>query len=104
MSIADYIPKGHRNAIPRQELAMLVNLSDRRMRKEIEDYVYETGDVVVNTGDGYFRYLDDSDIAYIHSYVMTEEARTRNLIEKTDKIRNFLRMVGDGNGRKKNVL
>lgn len=61
MSIEEYIPFGRENAVTRQVLCALTGLSDRKVRKLIEDARRE-GCIICNdqSGAGYFQ-TDDLD-------------------------------------------
>ena len=59
MNILDYIPVGHKNAISREVLAAVTQLSDRKLRDLISEINQNDDDsqIIVNLqdGKGYFR-------------------------------------------------
>ena len=86
--IENYIPKGHRNAVSRSYLSSVTGLSDRLVKREIE----ESEELICNIGEGYFRYLDESDLPYIREYIRKEDARKRTL---SGKIRKLTKKYGE---------
>lgn len=77
MQIEDYIPFGYQNRISRYSLSSSSRLSDRRMRKEIENALLERNVLIINIDDGYFR-PDGSpeDKERAKAYLLREQART----------------------------
>ena len=54
MDITDFIPHGRENAISRDVLVSITGLSDRAVRKLIEDARQNCPVANLQTGDGYF--------------------------------------------------
>ena len=65
MNILDYIPIGHENAISRETLATVTQLSDRKLRDLISEINQNNDDsqIIINLqdGKGYFRPAEDED-------------------------------------------
>lgn len=83
LTILDYIPFGKENAINRHELASMMNMSDRDMRKAIENE-WENGHIILNLSDGsgYFQPTTE-EINLIRTYKEQEESRAFNILKKT---------------------
>lgn len=88
-NILDYIPLGHSNAVSRKWLISVTKLSDRTIRKLIEE-ANNPEDVIVNIGNGYFRYADETDLKYIEEYYKTENSRGWSNIHKSSIIKKFI--------------
>ena len=53
--IENYIPFGYANRISRQKLVSDTNMSDRKIRQELEDALLLRGTLVINIDNGYFQ-------------------------------------------------
>lgn len=86
--ITDYIPRGHKNAISRVQLAMRTGLTDRKCRRLIEEARLD-GEIILcaSDGKGYFIYDGPDDDIYLRTY-RKQEARRYSSIGRT------LRMLG----------
>ena len=72
--ITDYIPHGHNNAISRTQLSIRSGMSDRKCRREIEQ-ARRDGEIILNTGKGYFMYSGGEDDTYLNAYIRSESHR-----------------------------
>lgn len=84
--IIDLIPIGHENAISRERLCNRSGLSDREVRRAIGE-LNEAGNVILNRGEGYFRYDAETDRYYLEHYLAVEKGRIRTLNRKLRKMR-----------------
>lgn len=92
LRIIDFVPQGHENAISRTDLRLILGLTDRDMREQIalsEEPIY-------NSGEGYFRYLDLSDMPYMKTYLKAELHRIQALQSKVEKVRKQINMIEKG--------
>lgn len=84
--ITDYIPKGHKNAISREQLSIRSGLSDRKCRRLIEEARQEGWIILcASDGKGYFIYNGEEDDTYLRIY-RRQEARRYSSIGRTLKI------------------
>ena len=89
--ITDYIPRGHKNAISREQLSIRSGLSDRKCRRLIEE-ARLAGNIILcaNDGSGYFLYDGADDDHYLHAYRKQEATRfysigrTLRILNKAD--------------------
>lgn len=75
--IEDHVPFGYQNRISRQSLSIAAHLSDRQMRKEIEEALTDRSVLIINIDDGYFRpdgSTEDNEKA--KAYLLREQVRT----------------------------
>lgn len=84
--IIDLIPIGHENAISRERLCNRSGLSDREVRRVISE-LNEDGNVILNRGEGYFRYDSETDRYYLEHYLAVEKGRVKTLNRKLRKMR-----------------
>lgn len=81
--IADYIPKGHENAVSRGYLRTILHMNDRKVREEIA----ESPEPIFSFNGGYFRHKNKKDIPYEEDYLRKEAARARTLNRKVKALR-----------------
>lgn len=77
----DRIPTGSENALKRPP----DKRTDRALRRLIED-ANMSGDLIINTGAGYFRPGEDDDVAF-EDYYAAERARAWKILRKTSRMR-----------------
>ena len=89
--IENYIPFGYANRISRQKLVADTNMSDRKIRQELEDALLIRGTLIINIDNGYFR-PDDSlaDRQKVKAYLFREQARTSSCSKRCKAIRRCL--------------
>lgn len=92
MKIEDYIPHGKENAITRPELARILGLTDRAVRKEIE-LARERGELICNDGDGQGYYMA-SDLTQIARQYRMDRARALAVLRRLKTMRRMLRDAG----------
>ena len=92
MKIETYIPTGKENAITRPELARILGLTDRAVRKEIE-LARERGELICNDGDGEGYYLA-SDLGQIERQYRKDRARALSVLKRLKTMRRMLRDAG----------
>lgn len=80
--IADYIPKGHENAVSRQYLRSITHLTDRKLRREIAESPEQ-----IYWYNGYFRHKNKKDLPYEEDYLRQEQARARAMNKKVRQIK-----------------
>lgn len=86
IDISLFIPYGHKNAISRTQLKIRSGLSDRKCRDLIAN-ARERGEVILNTGSGYFRYDGPDDDLYYNEYVQRESHRFNSIGRTLRKLR-----------------
>lgn len=86
------IPHGRRNAITREALAAKLGMSDRQMRKAIEDARY-AGLVILNAGDG-IGYFQSDNIAEIEQQYKTDRSRAISVLYRCKVMRRILKEAG----------
>lgn len=86
--IENYIPFGYANRISRQKLVSDTNMSDRKIRQELEDALLLRGTLVINIDNGYFQ-PDGSleDRQRVKEYLFREQARTSSCNKRCKAIR-----------------
>ena len=94
MNIIEYIPFGHDNPISRPELIRRTGADDRVIRDMLRTARID-GDIVINDGDGYFRYKDKSDLPALRRYYRKERARAFSILENLMPMKAFLEAFGD---------
>ena len=82
MNIAEFIPKGHDNAVSRDYLVSILHLSDRKIRKLIEK-----SEEQIFWYNGYFRHKNKDDLPYEVDYLRQESSRARALNKKVRLLR-----------------
>ena len=77
LHIEEFIPYGRKNAVKRADLVNMIGLSDRLVRKLIED-ARQSGVIIINMQDGrgYYRPEGKEDLEY---YIRQEEARAKSI-------------------------
>ena len=86
MNVWEFIPKGIKNAISREELCRRTGLNDRMVRQYVAEAA-EHGEIVLNVGSGYFRYGGKKDEPYLNEYLAKEQARVKAINRKLRKIK-----------------
>lgn len=91
MSVLELIPKGRENAITMTQLRIMTGLSDRAVRKEIQD-INESGTVMIcrEYKKGYYipatEREAESYIRYSQSYLITLARKDRAMKRARDKM------------------
>ena len=98
--IENYIPFGYANRISRQKLVSDTNMSDRKIRQELEDALLLRGTLVINIDNGYFQ-PDGSleDRKRVKEYLFREQARTSSCNKRCKGIRECLAPKVDDAGQ-----
>ena len=98
--IENYIPFGYANRISRQQLVTDTNMSDRKIRQELEDAHLIRGTLIINIYNGYFR-PDGSheDRQKAKAYLFREMARTSSCNKRCKAIRRCLMPKTDNTGQ-----
>lgn len=98
--IENYIPFGYANRISRQKLVSDTNMSDRKIRQELEDALLLRGTLVINIDNGYFQ-PDGSleDRQRVKEYLFREQARTSSCNKRCNAIRKCLTPKEDDTGQ-----
>lgn len=91
-NILEYIPQGHDNAISRTDLRLITHLTDREMREMIAI----APEPVYNNGQGYFRYLDETDLPFMRKYLKAEIRRVAAISSRVEKARKEINAVQKG--------
>jgi len=78
LNILDFIPTGSENAISREDLSRLTNLSDRQVRKHIE--LLKKNNAIINNGNGYF-IPSSKDKLEIAEYIAKEKHKAIKILE-----------------------
>jgi hypothetical protein len=92
MSIEEYIPFGRENAVTRQVLCALTGLSDRKVRKLIEDARRE-GCIICNDQDG-AGYYQTADLDEIESQYRQQRSRALSILSQQKHMRRLLKAAG----------
>lgn len=92
LNIIEYIPQGHDNAISRTDLRLITHLTDREMREMIAI----APEPVYNNGQGYFRYLDETDLPFMRKYLKAEIRRINAISSRVEKARAEINAVQKG--------
>ena len=98
--IENYIPFGYANRISRQKLVLDTNMSDRKIRQELEDALLLRGTLVINIDNGYFQ-PDGSleDRQRVKEYLFREQARTSSCNKRCKAIRKCLTQKAEDTGQ-----
>ena len=88
-----HIPNGRNNAISRAALAARLGMTDRAMRRAIED-ARADGAIIINTGDGN-GYFTTNDIAEIRRKYWLEKHRMISLYRSSKTLRDILKRAGE---------
>lgn len=89
--IEDLIPKGYRHRITREQLHQVTGLSDRKIRKEIEEAAARV--LIVSCDGGYFQRKDEKDDPYIREYYAKEWARFKTQRKKLMQMEKALNII-----------
>lgn len=92
MNIVDFIPEGKANAIPRHELARVLGMTDRAVRKAIEE-ARDKGELICNDGDGEGYYIA-CEIEEINRQYRTDRARALAVLKRLKTMRRMLKAAG----------
>lgn len=95
MDIMTFIPKGKENAIPRQELAYILRLPDRTVRKMIQD-ARDRGELILNDQSGAGYYTSDDEGELKRQY-RTNRNRALSILRQQRHIRRRLRELEQKN-------
>ena len=98
--IENYIPFGYANRISREKLVTDTRLSDRKIRKELEEALLQRDTLIINIDNGYFR--SDGSLAdrqKVKAYLFREQARTSSCSKRCKAIRRCLAPKADNNGQ-----
>ena len=92
MNIAEFIPTGHENAVTREQLVIRLNLTDREIRRLIEE-ARDRGELIINDGDGRGYYISD-DIADIKKQFFMDKSRAKRIFKRLKTMRRILKDAG----------
>lgn len=98
--IENYIPFGYANRISREKLVADTRLSDRKIRKELEEALLQRDTLIINIDNGYFR--PDGSLAdrqKVKAYLFREQARTSSCSKRCKAIRRCLVPKADNTGQ-----
>ena len=92
MNIIDLIPPGSSNAVTREYLMRETNMSDRAVRRRIEE-ARDNGEVIValSTKGGYFQPVYPNDSHYVEHLVVENQSRANRNLENNTPLKNWLR-------------
>ena len=91
MNILDFINTGKDNAITREELTRATGISDRAIRRDINE-AFKRGEIVINLGYGYFKPMPNKEDHLVKEYLNIEKARVK---DENRKIRMMERYLED---------
>lgn len=91
MDIMTFIAKGKENAISRQELAVILNLPDRTVRKLIQD-ARDRGELILNDQSGAGYYTSDDEGELKRQYKRNQN-RATSILRQQKYIRRRLREI-----------
>lgn len=92
VALASVIPFGRRNAIPRKTLAEKLGISDRQMRKAVEDARNEGLIILCEcNGRGYYQ---SSDLNEIHCQYIQDTKRAMAILKRRKPMQTLLRQAG----------
>ena len=89
MSIVNYIPKGRKNAITREELCEKTGFSDRKVRELIFQARREHVILNLQDGNGYFL-PDEEDRELVKKFLEQETSRLKSIGWALKSARRFL--------------
>jgi hypothetical protein len=92
MEIVNYIGTGKENAITRDALCAIMNMSDRAVRQAIED-ARHSGHIILNDQDGAGYYMTD-DIKDIERQYRQNERRALSILHYQKHLRRRLKAAG----------
>lgn len=99
MNITDFIGRGRENATSREELCRRVNLSDRKVRKMIEQ-ARKRGEIIINDGTGVGYYISE-DLADLTAQYKMNQHRAMSILVQQKYLRRKIKEME--NGRTENV-
>ena len=88
--ITEFIPEGAEKAIKREELVEKTGMSDRKVRKAIEE-ARRTGMIILNEGDGYYT---TDDLNAMYREYKRETARALSILKTRKALRKKLKDAG----------
>lgn len=95
VNILDLIPFGHANAVSREYLSSVTNLSDRKIRQLIEEACTRNHPILnMQDGKGYFRPLQ-SEMHLVRLYRAQENRRTLTIRKKVSEIDKYIKAAGN---------
>ena len=98
--IENYIPFGYANRISREKLVADTRLSDRKIRKELEEALLQRDTLIINIDNGYFR--PDGSLAdrqKVKAYLFREQTRSSSCSKRCKAIRRCLAPKADNTGQ-----
>lgn len=90
MSILDYIPFGHNNAITGSRLSELTGISKREIRRMVSQARRETPILNLQDGKGYFKPTEEEKYL-VERYVKQETARLKSVGWSLKAAREFVK-------------
>lgn len=98
--IENYIPFGYENRISREKLSADTHMSDRKIRKLMEESLLYRDTLIINIDNGYFR-PDGSlgDRQKAKAYLYREQMRTSSCSKRCKAIRQCLTPKADDTGQ-----
>lgn len=91
--VEEYILRGRQNARSRQMLCTLTGMSDRAVRREIED-LRGQGEFIITDEDGTGYYISE-DISDVRRQYQKDMARICAISKRTKHLRDFLKAKGE---------
>lgn len=85
MNIVNYIGVGRENAVKRSELAIILNLPDRKVRSLIED-ARRQGALIINAQDGAGYYISE-DLGDLKRQYNTNQSRAMSVLVQQKYLR-----------------
>lgn len=102
INIIEYIPKGYKNAISRNNLCLLTGLNDRAVRSLIEEARRNTVIISNADGSGYWIYPDNPtkrEKQLLEKYVKQQESRAKSIFYALYPARKLMKGgAADGGG------
>jgi len=92
ISIIDYIPHGHDNAVTNRELQDKLQITDRQVREYVEQARRE-GVIIINLQDGR-GYFQTDDIEYIERQYRQSRSRAMSILVQLKYLRRIMREHG----------
>ena len=95
MSVISHIPEGSKNAVRRGELCHLTGMTDRMVRREIQE-AKEKGEIILNTmdGNGYFRPVLPEDAHWVKAQYGANQARLISMSKQQKHLRKLMEKQG----------
>lgn len=102
MNILEFIPVGHKNAVTRQQLCIMTELSDRKVRELIEEACTRQHPILnMQDGKGYFQPAEN-EISLVRLYRNQENRRTVSTRKKVTELDQYIKE--ESNELKKNQI